>query len=461
MQEKILSTLRALRTYAISRGLVASFDYHQEESYLMRFANSAISLNTNEKLVRLHITVYQGNKRATYAMITDLNNLDEMKIGVDKAAEMVEYVMPLSYTPSVPELVEDYVDVRGFDADLANMSGEEKLAFFNLATKDLESDHITLSGIFSSGTNIHAQISTPSGFTQFFKTSDAQVTIVLAHNLLKWEVIAEQSAYRKADLIAAELHQELRYLVDRYQHEPAQQIPVGKYDIVFGAAAVAEMLNMMSWIGFSGGSYKRGYSFTDSEDIGKRIFSDKFTLVDNPNRLETFPFSRDMMGIPRNKFPLFTNGVFQGFTWYQDDADEFGEKPSGHNIPHISLELEAGDMAVGSLAELAAMPRKRDILYIPYLHYMNIVNPSKALVTATSRFGALLLRKDGLIVVPFNVRLTQSMLDVFGDRLAWLSQKQTVYNTSLSYGPRNPEAIVLPKFIMVKDLEISHSNTSY
>jgi hypothetical protein len=44
--------------------LQAAIFYHEEDSYLMRFANSAISLNTNEHLVRLEITVYEGKKRA-------------------------------------------------------------------------------------------------------------------------------------------------------------------------------------------------------------------------------------------------------------------------------------------------------------------------------------------------------------------------------------------------------------
>jgi hypothetical protein len=92
---------------------------------------------------------------------------------------------------------------------------------------------------------------------------------------------------------------------------------------------------------------------------------------------------------------------------------------------------------------------------------MNIVNPSKALLTASSRFGALLLKKDGSVVIPFNVRVTQSLLDIFGDKVAWMSKQQTVYNTSSSYGARNPVAIVVPKFMRVNDLEISHSNPSY
>ena len=107
------------------------------------------------------------------------------------------------------------------------------------------------------------------------------------------------------------------------------------------------------------------------------------------------------------------------------------------------------------------MPREKDLLYIPYLHYMNMVNPSRGLVTGSSRFGALLLKQDGSVVVPYNVRLTQSLLDIFGERIAWLSTDPAINNTSMSYGARNPTALVVPAFIRVNELEISHSNTSY
>jgi hypothetical protein len=167
------------------------------------------------------------------------------------------------------------------------------------------------------------------------------------------------------------------------------------------------------------------------------------------------------MGMQRNLFPIFEKGVFQGFTWYQDDADEFNAQPTGHTVYHKSLVLSGGDKAINSLEELAQMPREKDMLYIPFLHYMNIVNPSKAIVTGSSRFGALLLKKDGSVAVPYNVRLTQSLLDIFGDKVAWLSQETVPYNTSSSYGARNPTAMIVPKFIRVNDLEISHSNPSY
>jgi predicted Zn-dependent protease len=461
VKELILQTLRDLRAYALSKNVDAVFFYHEEESCLMRFANSAISLNTNEHLIRLEITAFEDRKRASHEMITDLGKLAEMKQGVDIAAEMVKHAQPLNYHPSIPLYKETYIDESAFDAALAGIGNEERLEYFNRAAAGLETDAIRLSGIFSSGVNTTAQISTRSEHLQYFKSSDAQISIVLSHSALKWEVIAEQSARKKTELNPSGLRRDLVFLLERYQHDTPQQLPPGSYDIVFGSAAIAELLDIMNHIGISGGSMKRGFSFIAEDQVGQQLFSDRFTLTDDPTRLETFPFRRDQTGMPRELFPIFENGVFNSFTWSQDDADEFGAAPTGHSVMHKSLVLNGGDREAGTLEELVNLPRENDLLYIPFLHYMNIVNPSKGLVTASSRFGALLLRKDGSVAVPYNVRVTQSLTDIFGDRLAWLSRSQVVYNTSMSYGARNPTAIVVPAFLQVNGLDISHSNSTY
>jgi len=230
---------------------------------------------------------------------------------------------------------------------------------------------------------------------------------------------------------------------------------------VFGAAAIADMLNFTRYIAFNGGLMKRGYSFLTEEKLGQKVFSNQFSLSDEPGRRETYPFRCDLFGIERHPFSLVENGVFKAFTWYQDDADEFAQQPTGHTVPHISLRMAGGSHAVNTLDELFKQPREADVLYIPFLHYMNIVNPSKGILTGSSRFGALLLKQDGSVVVPYNVRLTQSLLDLFGDRLTWVARETVPYNTSLSYGARNPTSIIVPRFIQVNDLEISHSNSSY
>jgi predicted Zn-dependent protease len=461
VKDQILQTLRDLRAYALKKGIEASFFYHEEDSYLMRFANSAISLNTNEHLIRLEITAYKDRQRASYGLITALENLDEMQHGVDIAAEMVQHAQPLSYQPTIPVYTESFSDESAYDPALATLGNQERLAFFNQAVTGLETDQIQLSGIFSCGANTIAQINTRSEHTQYFKTSDAQITIVLSHTALKWEVIAEQSAQQKADLNPDVLRRDLAFLIEHYQHDTPQQLPLGTYDIVFGPSAIADLLNFMGFIGYNGGLMKRGFSFLNEDKIGQRVFSPKFTLTDDPTRRQTFPFRRDMMGMSRQLFPIFADGVFKSFVWSQDEADEFSAQPTGHTVPHNSIVMQGGDVAASTLEELVVMPRENDVLYIPYLHYMNIVNPSKGLITASSRFGALLLKKDGSVVVPYNVRLTQSLPDIFGDKIAWLSQAQVVANTSSSYGARNPSAIIVPALVQVNGLEISHSNPSY
>jgi len=461
VKERILKTLTELRTYALQKSCDIAIDYNEEDSQLMRFANSAISLNTNEHLVHIDITAQEGRKRASYGLITNLDQLDDIKSGIDTAAEMVVHAQPLGYDPTMPVFKESFSDENAFDAALAAMTNEDKLAYFNAAVKSLETEEIKLSGIFSSGETILAQINTRSEHTQFFRSSDAQVTVVLAHASLKWEITAEQSAQARSALDPNVLRDELVFLLDCYQHSAPTQLPLGHYDIVFGSAALADLLSIMNWIGIGGGAMKRGFSMIAEESVGKKVLSDKFTLVDDPSRLETFPFRRDFMGMPRSLFPFFTKGVFQGFAWFQDDADEYGAQPTGHTVPHKSLVLQGGEADVPSLEALAKQPRTKDILYIPFLHYMNIVNPTKGLITGSSRFGALLLKPDGSVVVPYNVRLTQSLLDIFGEKVAWLSRQTVAYNTSVSYGTRNPTALIVPRFMQVNDLEISHSNSSY
>jgi len=461
MSNQVIDLLQKLRQSAIKRGLQALISYHEEDSYLMRFANSAISLNTNEHLISLDFIAFDGRKRASYSMIVDPTDFESMEKGLDTLAEMLPHAQPLSYDPTFPVYEKDVVDERPFDPALAALTNEERLAYFNTLAEGLESDDIKLSGIFSNGTTTTAQISTANEHTQCFRSTDAQVTAVLSSESLKWEVNAEQSAQKKSDLDAEGLHADLALLVKHYQEDQSVQLPVGKYTVVFGPAATAEIVNIMAYDGMTGAALMQGYSFLKEEDQGKLLFSEKVSLRDDPGVVEIFAQTADRFGLERKPFPLVSEGRFQAFMWDQDSADEFGKTPTGHDVSHASLVMDAGSSEINTLQALIDMEREEDILYIPYMHYMNVVNPTQGMITGSSRFGALFLKKDGSVQVPYNVRLTQKFSDFFGERVQWLSQKQVVYNVSSSYGRRDPNALKVPRFICVKEIEISHSNPSY
>jgi len=461
MSNKVIDLLQRLRQTALDKGLKALISYHEEDSYLMRFANSAISLNTNEHLISLDFIAFDGRKRASYSMIADPADFGSMERSLSTLAEMLPHAQPLSYDPSFPVYQKDVVDERAYDPALAALSNEERLAYFNTLAAGLESADVKLSGIFSSGTTTIGQISTANEHTQYFRFTDAQVTAVLSSESLKWEVNAEQSAQKKSDLNAEGLHADLALLVKHYHEDEGVQLPVGKYTVVLGPAATSELINIMAYYGMSGAALMQGYSFLKEEDEGKLLFSEKIHLVDDPREAEIFAQSADRFGIERKPFPLISGGRFQRFMWDQDSSDEFNKVPTGHDVSHISLVMDGGDKAPATLKDLVEMEREEDILYIPYIHYMNVVNPTQGMITGSSRFGALYLKKDGSVQVPYNVRLTQTFSDFFSERVQWMSKKVVAYNVSSSYGRRDPIALKVPRFICVKGIEISHSNPSY
>lgn len=461
MSKQVIDLLQKLRQSALNKGLQALISYHEEDSYLMRFANSAISLNTNEHLISLDFIAFDGRKKVSYSMIADPSDFESMEKSLDILVEMLPHAQALSYDPTFPVYEKDVLDERSFDPALAALTNEERLAYFNTLGEGLENDDVKLSGIFSNGTTTIGQISTANEHTQYFRSTDAQVTAVLSSESLKWEVNAEQSAQKKSDLDAEGLHADLALLVKHYHEDEAVQLPVGKYTVVLGPAATAELSNIMAFYGMTGGALMQGYSFLKEEDQGKLLFSEKIHLVDDPSEVEIYAQKADRFGLERKPFPLISEGRFQAFMWDQDSADEFKKTPTGHDVSHTSLVMGGGEKPVATLKDLLEMPREEDILYVPYIHYMNVVNPTQGMVTGSSRFGALYLKKDGSVQVPYNVRLTQKFSDFFGERVQWLSKEQVAYNVSSSYGRRDPTALKVPRFICVKEIEISHSNPSY
>jgi hypothetical protein len=75
--------------------------------------------------------------------------------------------------------------------------------------------------------------------------------VVLAHQQLKWEVNAHQSAQAKVDLAPELLHNDLALMLSHYQHDQACNYP-WQYTVVFGPAAIGDVLDMLAMVGPTG-----------------------------------------------------------------------------------------------------------------------------------------------------------------------------------------------------------------
>lgn len=459
--DEMKKTLAVLRDYALEKGLKARFSLHHEDSHLVRLANGSVSLNTTECVTTLNVEAFGEQRTATATLVCDLKDEAAMRETVDKAAQMLAFASPLSFQPTLPDIPRESRHDAAYDRELAFISNEDILAYINTAAGSLEDDEVTLGGSFSVGSTARCCLSTASPHAVSWRLSDAQITLVLASAKDKWEINAEQSAETLADLDAPAMNRRLAFLKTQYTSQKASQLPLAPYRVVFGAAATAEYLNFLSWLGLYGTAVKRGYSIHKEEDIGRQVFSPKVTITEGPGLKGGFALPADDHGRSRQTKAWYDKGVLKGFIWHQAAADEYAQTATGHDLAHESFALLPGDMDINSLEDLVKKPRETDILYVPYLHYTGVVSPSEGLITGTSRFGALLLRKDGGIEVPYNVRFTEKLEDIFGGKLAWLSSESQPYNTSNTYESRNPEALVVPKLMCCDGVKVEISNKSY
>jgi len=457
MKAKIKKLLAELNNFAREKNIVAEYLLHAEKGNLIRLANSAVSLNTSEEQIKLIVTAHRGNKLGSYSLVTNLSSVDKMKNAIlaadeiSKNADEVNYEVTLKPFENLPD------DDENYDSELADMTSSEKLDFINTAVGELESDELKLSGIFSTGAIWEAIANTLSDNILFHAISDAQVSFELVHSKNKWEIAAGQSAVSKKDLNPQKINSELSTLLKLYQNSSPEIVKPGTYDVILSGEALAEILDMMGYIGFSGGLFKRKMSCLRDEHIDKKIFDDKLTIIDDPDYRETFPRKFDLNGNKRNEFIFVENGVFKQFMWDRDSADEFKQKETGHDVQGLSTVVSPGKKHAFSFEDI--LENEKTTLFIPHLHYMNIVNMTEGIITACSRFGALIF-ENGEMKIPFNFRLTDSFFNLFKN-IEWISDETVTVNTSNSYGMRAPTAALMPKFIKLKNINIPQSNKSF
>ena len=195
-----------------------------------------------------------------------------------------------------------------------------------------------------------------------------------------------------------------------------QEFEAGAYDVILEPAAIAEVLEWMDLITFSGQSFEDGSSFFVG-NLGKQIASPSLTIADDAVDPEFLPFPFDLEGLPKRRVALIENGVARTPVVDKIYADRLHVEPTAncwslgsadHGVA-LHLSIAAGDSTREELIRSA----KRGI-WVTRFNYVNgLLEPKTALMTGTTRDGTFLIR-DGEVVARLpNLRWTQSMLEAF------------------------------------------------
>jgi len=197
---------------------------------------------------------------------------------------------------------------------------------------------------------------------------------------------------------------------------PPKEIPPGRYDVVLEPAAISEILEWLSLIGFAARAFEDGSSFLCGRE-GERVTGESFTLYDDGSDPEGLPCRFDGEGVGKKKFVLIENGIGQSAVFDKATADRLGREPTGHAL---GARSEEGALPTNLFVAPGTTSREKLIgtmergLWITRFHYLNgFLDPKQALMTGMTRDGAFWI-EDGRVVAPIvNMRWTESILEAF------------------------------------------------
>ena len=456
IDETTRSAILEVRAEAARQGINATFLVHKERSHLMRIGNSSVSLNTSEDLVRLDVSVTAARCQGSHTRLGRISGPPDVREALRAAVEKAEASVPKDYEP-LSDIVESPIHERDqYDEGVAEMDPAVKANAYREMI-DAIGDHYNYSGSWSSGATEIFLVTSLSEAEAWHLGTDQQLTVVLKHPVAGWELRAVQSGWRTSDVRIGPCVGELQRLLRVYENAEAEKLNPGKYTVLLGAEAVADIVSMASWSGLTGRSWEERQGWTAGTRIGNDLLGANVSLVDDPEQDQTYRFGFDRCGRTRRPLRLVDRGALSGLMYDAGTAAKYGREPTGHDLQSISLTMEPGD---GPADPVAAVADRDRVVYIPALHYTNMPNRSEGVFTGSSRFNAVLVESGRVTRPVFSSRVTDQFADVFSNISVLGSVCQRV-DQSNTYGRRSPRASSVPAYAVVEGVSITDCADSF
>ncbi len=190
-----------------------------------------------------------------------------------------------------------------------------------------------------------------------------------------------------------------------------QAVSPGEYEVVLSPEATAELIDFLSYLGFSALALQEGRSFVK---LGEKMVSSLITLWDDGNNPNGMPFPFDFEGITRQKVNLIEKGVVRGVVYDSYTAYREKKQSTGHALPYPSstgpLPLNLF-LKPGTVKEEDLISSTKKGIYINRFFYVNPMDPLKTIITGLTRDGTYLIEKGKLTRPLKNLRFTQSILE--------------------------------------------------
>jgi len=415
----------------------------RERSLVLRFAHSEPTQATS--VDDLSITVCVVRDGRTGSASTNRLDADSLAVCARSAAAAAEAAArsgaPASF-PGFPSAAAARAH-EGYDLDTARLEprvGGEALstAFASAAALGAEAH-----GVWTAG-EVQTAIASSSGLAAVDRVTDALMKVTATAPDGR-SGLATRAAVSARDLDAAEIALRAAEKAT-FPGEPLR-LPPGEYPVVLEPPAVADLVDWLGRLAFSGLAYAEDRSALCGR-LGTRVASPAINLSDSPRYRGTLPRAFDAEGVPKAPLPLIQDGVAHRVVHDTRSAALLGTTstahalaPGGTGLPPAPTNLVmVGGGAADELELCAGVERG---VYVTRLWYTNPVRPRETLLTGVTRDGTFLI-EDGRITRPLlDMRMTDSVLGILG-RVQALGGRSMLVGDDHWYGRRFASGVVCP-----------------
>lgn len=439
-QKKLFARLE--KALAQAQGDAAEIVFVGEEKGLTRYANSAIHQNVFENNARIIVRQVIGRKVG----VASGNSLvpDDLKRVLDNAYEIARNQPDNPLFPGLPKPAR-YRAVRSFDDRTARFSPADRARVVKRLIKVSDCKKFMLAGAFSTACGEIAVLNS-NGVRAYQPLSTAGINIVAMSDTSSGFAAGLSRQVNKLDFDL--LARRAVDTCDRAQNP--RSVEPGDYEVLLQPAAVAELLEWMTYIGFGAKAFREKSSFLSGK-IGRRIMSPLITIADDAYDNDAMAFPFDMEGVPKKKVPLITKGVAKGVVYDSYYARKDRVKSTGHAFP--ADENTDGPLPLNLVMAPGKTPREKMIekvkrgILVTRFHYINgFIDTPKAVLTGMTRDGAFLIENGDIVGGIKNLRFTDSMTRAFGTAVAVSREQELVESWWSSVGCIRAPALHLGSF---------------
>jgi PmbA protein len=407
-----------------------------EDSSLTRFAGSVIHQHVAERNQTVILRVVLGKKIAV--VTTNILQPSSVKKSLQKAISLAKVQQPNDEFISLPG-PKSIPEIETFCKNSKRLTPNQKVRTIEGLLRRVNEKGCKASGAFSNG-EVELTIVNSLGVEAYQRFSD-----LFLHMIAENEKSSGYASFVARDPDRLDVDALAQEALRKTSKEEPIQIDPGEYEVILEPYAVSELLSFLGYLGFHALAVQEGRSFF-SNRFGEKMVDGRVTIYDDGLDPEGLQVPFDFEGIPKKRVTFFDRGVAKGVTYDSFTAGREAKESTGHGLipPNtegpipINLFMKGGE---SSLEEMVKSVRKG--IYVTRFHYINVVEPMKAVITGMTRDGTFLI-EGGEIKRPIkNLRFTESILKALS-QVSAISKDRRICSEGTVYSRRFVTGTVAP-----------------